>query len=73
LLYQVVFTPKDPYILGIGFAAFRDVGSFFKYESEDDFGTPNPVLTKSSGPSFAVFRSRATYWPAPQLLNQTAI
>ena len=43
LLYQVVFTAKDPYILGIGFAAFRDMGSFFKFEAEDDFGTPNPV------------------------------
>ena len=31
LLYQVVFTAKDPPVLGIGFAAFRDVGSFFKY------------------------------------------
>ncbi len=43
LLYQVVFTAKDPYVLGVGFAAFRDVGSFFKYELRDDFGTPNPV------------------------------
>lgn len=43
LLYQIVFTSKDPYVLGIGFAAFRDVGSFFKYETEDDLGTPNPV------------------------------
>ena len=30
-LYQVVYTAKDPYILGIGFAAWRDVASFFKY------------------------------------------
>ena len=43
LLYQVVFTAEDPYVLGIGFAAFRDVGAFFKYAKEDDFGTPNPV------------------------------
>ena len=31
LLYQVVFTAKDPYVLGVGFAAFRDISSFFKY------------------------------------------
>ncbi len=43
LLYQVVFTAKDPYVLGVGFAAFRDMASFFKFETEDDFGTPNPV------------------------------
>src|SRR5438552_14338655 len=28
-LYQVVYTAKDPYVLGVGFAAWRDVGSFF--------------------------------------------
>jgi len=42
-VYQVVFMAKDPYVLGIGFAAFRDVGSFFKYAVQDDVGTPNPV------------------------------
>jgi hypothetical protein len=43
LLYQVVFTAKDPYVLGIGFAAFRDLASFFRNASGDDDGTPNPV------------------------------
>jgi hypothetical protein len=42
-VYQVVFTAQDPPVLGIGFAAFRDVGSFFKYQAEDDLGTPNPL------------------------------
>ncbi len=42
-LYQVVYTAKKPYVLGVGFAAWRDVGSFFKYASADDSGTPNPV------------------------------
>src|SRR3984957_4393503 len=43
LLYQVVFTAKEPLVLGIGFAAFRDVGSFFRNAAQDDTGTPNPV------------------------------
>ncbi|HMA07710.1 MAG TPA: alpha/beta hydrolase domain-containing protein [Ramlibacter sp.] len=42
-LYQVVYTAADPYVLGIGFAAFRDVGLFFKTAKADDSGTPNPV------------------------------
>src|SRR5262249_14031617 len=42
-LYQVVYTAKNPYVLGVGFAAWRDVGSFFKYATQDDAGTPNPV------------------------------
>jgi hypothetical protein len=42
-LYQVVYTAKDPYPLGVGFAAWRDLGSFFKYAAADDAGTPNPI------------------------------
>jgi hypothetical protein len=30
-LYQLVYTVKDPYALGVGTAAFRDLGSFFRY------------------------------------------
>jgi hypothetical protein len=42
-LYQVVYTAKDPYILGIGFAAWRDVASFFKYAQKDEHGAANPL------------------------------
>jgi hypothetical protein len=42
-LYQLVYTVKDPYVLGTGTAAFRDVQSFFRYETADDFGTRNPL------------------------------
>jgi len=47
-LYQVVYTAKDPYVLGVGFAAWRDVGSFFKYAAADELGTPNPVAGRIS-------------------------
>jgi hypothetical protein len=43
LLYQATFTAKDPPVLGIGFAAFRDVASFFRNAARDDAGTPNPL------------------------------
>jgi hypothetical protein len=42
-LYQVVFAAADPYVLGIGFAAWRDVGVFFKSATADDGGTLNPI------------------------------
>ena len=58
LLYQVVFKAKDPYVLGIGFAAFRDMGSFFKNAKQDDEGTPNPVATQVVESSPAGCRSR---------------
>ena len=43
LLYELQYTVKDPLVLGIGFAATRDINSFFRYEKVDDAGTPNPV------------------------------
>ena len=45
-LYQLVYTTKDPYVLGAGTAAFRDVQSFFRYEAHDDFGWQNPLAGK---------------------------
>jgi hypothetical protein len=42
-LYQVVFKSADAYALGMGFAAWRDVGMFFKTARADDAGTPNPL------------------------------
>ena len=42
-LYELVYTVKDPYVLGVGTAAFRDVGSFFRYETQDSEGTANPL------------------------------
>jgi hypothetical protein len=47
-LYQVVYSAKDPYVLGAGTAAFRDVGSFFRYAATDDFGWVNPLAGKIS-------------------------
>ena len=43
LLYEVVFTARDPLVLGIGFAATRDINAFFRHALQDDEGTPNPV------------------------------
>jgi hypothetical protein len=47
-VYQVTFTAKDPYVLAVGAAAFRDAASFFRYEMQDDFGTANPVADRIS-------------------------
>jgi hypothetical protein len=43
LLYELQYTAKDPLVLGIGFAATRDINSFFRYEQKDDAGNANPV------------------------------
>jgi len=51
LLYQLTYQAKGAYVLGVGMAAFRDVGSFFKYQTTDDFGTPNPVAGRVNASS----------------------
>jgi len=56
LLYQVVFTAKDPYVLGIGFAAFRDVAAFFRNATHDGEGTPNPI---AGNVSWVISRGRS--------------
>ncbi len=42
-LYQVTFSAANPPVLGMGFAAWRDVAAFFKQAKTDDVGTPNPL------------------------------
>ena len=42
-VYQLVYPGTNAYVLGVGMAAFRDVGSFFRYAAADDAGTPNPI------------------------------
>jgi len=41
--YDLVFIAKDPLVLGIGYAATRDLNSFLRYEDHDDTGAGNPV------------------------------
>src|SRR5262249_22813824 len=43
LLYEMVYTAKNPLVLGVGFAAFRDLGSFLRYESVASDGGSNPI------------------------------
>jgi Alpha/beta hydrolase domain len=42
-LYELTYTAKDPKVLGLGFAATRDLVSFFRHAEKDDAGTPNPL------------------------------
>jgi hypothetical protein len=42
-IYEVIYDAKDPYVGGMGFAATRDMVSFFKNETQDNAGTVNPV------------------------------
>ncbi|MBV8093190.1 MAG: hypothetical protein JO110_08125, partial [Acetobacteraceae bacterium] len=42
-LYELIYRAKDPAVLGIGFAATRDLGSFLRNSEKDDTGAANPL------------------------------
>ncbi len=42
-LYEITYIAKDPLVLGLGWAATRDLNSFLRYADKDDAGNPNPV------------------------------
>jgi hypothetical protein len=44
LLYEMVYTAKNPLVLGVGFAAFRDLGSFLRYQPVAPGGNLNPIF-----------------------------
>ncbi len=43
LIYELTYTARDPLVLGIGFAATRDLVSFFRHDAVDGAGTQNPI------------------------------
>jgi len=44
-IYELIYTAKNPIVMGLGFAATRDVASFLRYRAHDDAGNPNPIGT----------------------------
>ena len=42
-IYEFVYQAKDPIVMGLGFAAMRDVISFLRYDETDRSGNANPL------------------------------
>ena len=42
-IYELVYTGRDPLVLGLGHVAVRDLVSFLRYETTDAAGNSNPV------------------------------
>lgn len=42
-LYELIYTAKNPPVMGLGFIGVRDLISFFMHGEADDQGTPNPL------------------------------
>jgi len=45
-IYELVYTAKDPLVMGLGLAAIRDVAAFLRHESDDEDRTANPLAGK---------------------------
>lgn len=49
-IYEFIYPARDPVVMGIGFAAVRDVVSFLRFEQADASGNPNPVADLKQAP-----------------------
>jgi hypothetical protein len=49
-IYSFIYPAKNPIVLGIGFAAVRDLISFLRNDSADRKGTPNPLNDLKQAP-----------------------
>src|SRR5262249_39557065 len=50
-IYELWYEASDAKVVGIGFAATRDLVSFLRHERADDKGAPNPLVPAGQGPS----------------------
>lgn len=48
-IYELVYTAKNPLVLGLGFAAVRDLASLLRQSTTDEASRQNPLLTAGSG------------------------
>ena len=46
-VYELIYPAKNPWVMGLGYAATRDVAAFLRYEAADDAGTPNPLAASA--------------------------
>ena len=47
-IYEVVYTARDPRVVGLGLAAIRDAISFFRFAGADAEGTVNPLANAAN-------------------------
>jgi hypothetical protein len=52
-IFTFVYTAKSPTVMGIGFAAVRDLVTFLKFDQHDRQGNPNPMNDFQHAPCIA--------------------
>ncbi len=51
-LYELIYQASNPIVMGLAYAATRDIGSFLRYETRDAAGNPNPLAGITRAYSF---------------------
>ena len=47
-LYELIYSAKNPIVMGLAYAVTRDVGSFLRNETKDSMGNANPLATSAT-------------------------
>src|SRR5260370_19299293 len=58
-IYEFIYPARDPIVMGLGFAAVRDLVAFMRHESADGAGAPNPRPLDWAAPMHYVLSHRA--------------
>ena len=53
-IYELIYRAQNPLVMGLGYAAMRDLHAFFKHVRQDDVGKANPLWLENERP-LAVF------------------
>jgi hypothetical protein len=48
-IYELIYTAKNPLVLGLGFTGVRDLLAFLRHAEADADGTPNPLRQRRDG------------------------
>ena len=73
-IYEIWYEATGSTVMGVGFAATRDLVAFLRYERADHHGTPNPMIGDGSGCRTCPRLWRLAGWPLsapfPRLRNE---
>ncbi len=47
-VYELMYQAKNPLVMGLGYAVTRDLASFLRYQTKDDFGNRNPLAASAT-------------------------
>ena len=60
-IYELVYTARDPLVLGLAHVAVRDLISFLKYEQSDRTNNPNPLGAIDKAYAWGAFTDRSLH------------